>query len=233
MPNENLNRVDINKIHRSRKNNYYINYSRCNVALLATGLLTFVQLILHSISPKYRIWTEAAGFWSGITFLNGSLAIISACFFVSILIIKIIDSYAGRSYYKIYLAGILSIFVLILSLYTMTHNLIVSKLINERAYIYQNIISSCDLFLQKNMDYFSNPPNYIYPFTLPIPIHPTSFEGNWSETMCHIYRNDPNLFKNWKDIGLTYEQKIIIIKCGSLPATNSELTQCIARDKNP
>lgn len=233
MPTNNYNYTNLKIINSSETDNSHISFSRYNIALLATALLTYIQLILHSLSPKYRIWTEAAGFWSGITFLNGSLAIICACFFISILTIKLFDKYVVQFNHKICIAAFISCFTLVLSSYTMTHNLIVSKLIDERANIYQNIISSCDLYFEKNMVSFSNPPNYIYPFTLPIPIHPNSFEGNWSQTMCRIYQNNPPLFKNWKNKNLSYDQKTLIINCGSLPSTNSDLTQCMARDQHP
>ena len=169
------------------------------------------QLFLHSLSPKYHDWF-GRDFWSGRTFLNGSMAITSASYGLSLIIMSLITFVPSARWRKFSTASI-PICLGLLAYASMNHNVQISTPVSERAESLQDIATAC------STNSGSKPPiagiqrdstERYQPFS----IHAHDIKGNISNTICQYAKSSPSVFANWASSDLSTADREAIEKNG-------------------
>ena len=115
-----------------------------SLSFYCLAAMTLSQLVLHSLSGKYQGWFGAADILSGDTFLNASMAIISACFAAGILTTQVLRRVADtRS--KMQIASLtIAIFLAVSSLHAAKHNQQIAAILENRSRAFERIASACN-----------------------------------------------------------------------------------------
>ncbi|MEY3930939.1 MAG: hypothetical protein RLZZ516_2649 [Cyanobacteriota bacterium] len=115
-----------------------------SLSIYCLAAMTLSQLALHSLSGKYQGWFGAADILSGDTFLNSSMAIISACFAASTLTTQVLRRIADTKSRMQIASLTTAIFLAISALHTAKHNQQIAAMLQNRSRAFERIATVCN-----------------------------------------------------------------------------------------